>query len=100
VSGELDGDPYTHIVTHMKTTVEIRDDLMAAVKAAAAERKVTFKELLNRALEKDVMPAAQPENEDHFIIDEDGWPVFNRKDFTGTPVTDEFVRQLREQEGI
>ena len=37
---------------------------------------------------------------EHFTIDEDGWPVFNRKNYTGPPVTDEFVRQLREQEGI
>ena len=84
----------------MKTTVEIRDDLMIAVRTAAAERKMTFKELLNRALEKDLYRAPQPTSEDHFVIDDDGWPVLKRPAGSGVVVTDEFVRHLRDQEGI
>jgi hypothetical protein len=88
------------MVTHMKTTLELPDELLSEAKAAAAKRRITLKELFTRALEKELRPHPAANEEDHFTIDEDGWPVFNRKDYTGTPVTDEFVRQLREQEGI
>lgn len=84
----------------MKTTVEVRDDLLLDAKATALKRRITFKELLTRALEKDIYPVDPPKPEDHFVIDADGWPVLKRPVDAGVVVTDEFVRQLREQEGI
>ena len=84
----------------MKTTLELSDDLLSEAKAAAARRRITLKELVTRALEKELRPLPAATKEDHFTIDEDGWPVFNRRDYTGPPVTDELVRQIREQEGI
>ena len=84
----------------MKTTLELPDDLMIDAKAAAAKRRITFKELVTRALEKELRPAPKPKAGDHFTIDEDGWPVLKRPAGSGVVVTDEFVRQLREQEGV
>jgi hypothetical protein len=84
----------------MKTTLELSDELFSEAKAVAAKRRITLKELFTRALEKELRPLPVAEKDEHFTIDEDGWPVFNRKNYTGPPVTDEFVRRLREQEGI
>jgi hypothetical protein len=84
----------------MKTTLELSDELFSEAKAVAAKRRITLKELFTRALEKELRPLPVTEKDEHFTTDEDGWPVFNRKNYTGPPVTDEFVRQLREQEGI
>lgn len=88
------------MVTHMKTTLELPDELFSEAKAAAAKRRITLKELVTRALERDLHPVPPPKPEDHFEIDEDGWPVLKRPGNPGVVVTDEFVRQLREQEGI
>jgi hypothetical protein len=84
----------------MKTTLELPDELMSEAKSVAARRRITLKELFTRALEKELRPLPAARKGDHFTVDEDGWPVYNRKDYTGTPVTNEFVRQLRDQEGI
>jgi len=88
------------MVTHMKTTLELPDELLSEAKSVAARRRITLKELFTRALERELRPLPKGKEEDHFTIDEDGWPVFNRKDYTGRPITNEFVRQLRDQEGI
>jgi hypothetical protein len=84
----------------MKTTLELPDELFIEVKAAAAKRRITLKELVTRALIKDIHPPPPPTPQDHFEIDQDGWPVLKRPANSGVVVTDEFVRQLREQEGI
>jgi len=84
----------------MKTTLDLPDDLMIEAKATAARRRITLRELFTRALERDLRPAPQPRSDDHFVIDEDGWPVFARKGYIGAPTTNELVNQLREQEGI
>jgi hypothetical protein len=88
------------MVTHMKTTLELPDELLSEAKAVAAKRRITLKELFTRALEKELRPLPKARKEEHFTVDEDGWPVFNRTDYVGPPVTDDLVRKLREQEGI
>ncbi|MCH7228442.1 hypothetical protein [Haloferula sp. A504] len=84
----------------MKTTLDLPDDLLIEAKATAARRRMTLRELVTRALERDLRPVPPPTAEEHFTIDEDGWPVFERKGYTGPPVTNELVNRLREQEGI
>lgn len=88
------------MITHMKTTLDLPDDLLIEAKATAARRRITLRELVTRALERDLRPVPPPTHDEHFTIDEDGWPVFERKDYTGPPVTNELVNRLREQEGI
>lgn len=84
----------------MKTTLDLPDDLLIEAKATAARRRMTLRELVTRALERDLRPVAPPTHDDHFTIDEDGWPVLKREGYEGPPVTNEFVNQLREQEGV
>jgi hypothetical protein len=88
------------MLTHMKTTLDLPDDLMIEAKATAARRRITLRELFTRALERDLQPYITPRDEEHFVIDEDGWPVFSRKGYDGPPATNEIVNQLREREGI
>ena len=84
----------------MKTTLELPDDLFVEAKTVAAKRRITLKELFTKALEKEIRPTAAPATGDHFEIDEFGWPVLKRKLRDGVVVTNDFVNQLREQEGI
>jgi len=84
----------------MKTTLDLPDDLMIEAKATAARRRITLRELFTRALERDLRPAPQPRSDDHFVIDEDGWPVLKRDPDSKVVVTSEFVRELMDREGI
>ena len=84
----------------MKTTLELPDQLFAEAKATAALRRVTLKELFTRALEKEIRPPATPDDNPHFIIDEFGWPVYDRKGYTGPLVTQDLIDRIREEEGI
>jgi hypothetical protein len=84
----------------MKTTLELPDDLFVEAKTVAAKRRITLKELFTKALEKEIRPLRDPSSADHFEIDEHGWPVLKRKLGDGIVVTNEFVNQLREREGI
>lgn len=84
----------------MKTTLELPDDLFVEAKTIAAKRRITLKELFTKALEKEIRPPAPASGDDHFVIDEDGWPVLKRKLPKGRVVTNDFVNQLREHEGI
>ena len=47
------------MVTHMKTTVEISDSLLDAARRAAARDGLTLRELIERALHREVAGAAQ-----------------------------------------
>ena len=84
----------------MKTTLELPDDLFVEAKTVAAKRRITLKELFTKALEKEIRPSSAPMAGDHFEIDQYGWPVLKRKLEDGLVVTNDFVNQLREQEGI
>jgi hypothetical protein len=84
----------------MKTTLDLPDDLLIEAKATAARRRMTLRELVTRALERDLRPVPPPTDDEYFTIDEDGWPVLKRRGYDGPPVTNEFVNRLREQEGI
>jgi hypothetical protein len=84
----------------MKTTLDLPDDLLIDAKATAARRRITLRELVTRAVERELRPVPAPCDEDHFIIDEDGWPVLKRDPESTVVVTSEFVRELMDKEGI
>lgn len=84
----------------MKTTLDLPDDLMIEAKATAARRRITLRELFTRALERDLQPSKPTDQDEEFIVDEAGWPVFSRKAYHGPTATNELVNKLREQEGI
>jgi hypothetical protein len=84
----------------MRTTLDLPDDLLIEAKATAARRRITLRELFTRALERDLRPCSAPRADDHFLIDEDGWPVLKRDPDSTVVVTNAFVRELMEKEGI
>lgn len=84
----------------MKTTLDLPDDLLLEAKAAAARRSITLRELFTRALERDLQPTEPAAQDEEFIVDEAGWPVYSRKDYHGPASTNDPVNQLRDQESI
>lgn len=84
----------------MKTTLELPDDLFVEAKAAAARRRITLKTLFTRALERELRPRSPLPEAARFEIDDQGWPILKRQPDSQAVVTDDFVNELRETEGI
>lgn len=84
----------------MKTTLELPDDLFVEAKALAAQRRITLKTLFTRALERELRPEPPQPTTDHFEIDSHGWPVLKRQPSGKVVVTNDFINELRESEGI
>jgi hypothetical protein len=84
----------------MKTTLELPDDLFVEAKAVAARRRITLKTLFTRALERELRPASAHPVSPAFELDDQGWPVLKRESRDGGAVTNDFVNDLREREGI
>jgi hypothetical protein len=85
----------------MKTTLELPDELLCEAKAAAAMRRTTLKALFTRALERELHGSFQPPaSQPRFVLDASGWPILQRQESTHPPVTDDFIRSLRDAEGI
>jgi hypothetical protein len=88
----------------MKTTIDIPEPLYRKAKVKAAVQGVTLREIVLAALEKDIDPAARTvgraADEPHFDIDDLGLPRLRRTKDDPAVVTEAFLNQLREQEGI
>lgn len=84
----------------MKTTVELPDELFVEAKAVALRRRVSLKTLFTRALERELRGPTGEARQDRFQIDESGWPVLRVAEDDGTVVSDAFVDQLRDSEGV
>ena len=91
----FDNDPYTHIVTHMKTTLELPDELFARTKIAAAQRKTTFRAIVEHALRREVGGGEGGESP-YFTIGADGIPRIRRSG--NVRITSAMVRELMEEE--
>jgi hypothetical protein len=96
---ELDISPYSHMLTLMKTTLELPDALFAEAKAMALRRRTTLKALFTRALERELRGDADT-TQQRFQVDESGWPVLRRAKSNTPVVTDQFIQEMRESEGI
>jgi predicted transcriptional regulator len=96
---DLDRNPYNHIVTHMKTTIELPDDLFADAKVTAARRRTTLKAMIEHALRRELYRDEQVrDSSDSFTIDEHGLPLFKKRD--GSVVTSEMVYEMMEDLGV
>ena len=85
----------------MKTTIDIPEPLYRQVKLQAIHRGVSLRELVIGALEKGLLPTpTRPAGTRHFEIDPSGVPLLRRAAEDCTVVTEEFLGQLREQEGV
>ena len=93
--GNIDTGPNTHIVTHMKTTLELPDELFARAKMVAAQRKTTLRAIVEHALRREV---GQPELREspHYRIGPDGIPRIRRQG--KARITSAVVRELMEEE--
>ena len=88
----------------MKTTIDLPDALYRKAKVHAAERGTTLHALLTESLEAHLLerhgPGPELPQRDRFRIDERGWPVLQRSAGDAAVITDDFINQLREQEGV
>lgn len=87
-------------MTHMKTTLELSDELLMEAKALAARRRTTLKALFTRALERELRGEAGSASPERFKVDESGWPVLQRPPQDRPVVTDGFIQALRDSEGV
>jgi len=87
------------MVTHMKTTLELPDELFAQAKKAAARRKTTFRAVVEHALRREVgqPEGVQPESP-YYRIGPDGIPRLRRSGKGGVRVTSAMIRELMEEE--
>lgn len=47
-------------MTHMKTTLDLDDDLLIEAKAVAARRRTTLRAMVEHALRRELAPAGEP----------------------------------------
>jgi hypothetical protein len=87
------------MVTHMKTTLELPDDLLIAAKSAAARRRTTLKALVEHALRREIEPVS-PSGSEKTIIERGphGTPRLKRQG--PAFITTEMIRDLMDEEGI
>jgi len=83
----------------MKTSIDPPDSLHHRATARAAEQGVSLGDVVVAALERGLESARRP-NEPHFDIDELGLPRLRCVPGDKTVVTEEFLNQLREREGV
>ena len=87
------------MITHMKTTLELPDDLLIEAKSVAARRRTTLKALIEHALRREIQPAPLESGVagDQIEFDSDGIACLRNR---GVVVTSEFIRQLMDEEGV
>ena len=93
MKGAIYLDPKNHILTRMKTTIELPDALLRAAKAMAVRQGTTLKAVIIHALEREVQDDASPPA--LFEVDDDGLPHLPPR---GCRVTAEIVRRLLDEE--
>ncbi len=95
--GTIDPNPYSRILTHMKTTVELPDALFHSVKAAATRRNTTLKKLFIHALKREVATETQTDESLPFEVDEIGLPILLNQN---KPVSIDLVDALVEEDDL
>ena len=63
------------MVTHMKTTIELPDELLISAKQKAASQRTTLKCLIERALRREIYPAPESSPDAVYEVDETGIPI-------------------------
>ena len=84
----------------MKTTIDIPDALYRRAKIRAAQLGTSLRQVMLNSLEETLglkSPTTEPKRAE-FKVNEIGFPVYCRQG-KGV-VTDQFVNELREQEGV
>ena len=88
----------------MKTTIDLPDALYRRAKIRAAEGGTTLRALLMASLEVHLLEPAVPgpdlPHRDRIRTDQRGWPILQRSSGDTRVITDDFINQLREEEGV
>lgn len=79
----------------MKTTIELPEPLFRKAKETALRRRTTLKQLITKALEREVAPYPTADDESVFQVDEDGLPYLPARD---VKVTNETVADIQDEE--
>ena len=88
----------------MKTTIDLADALYRPAEIRAAEQSTTLRALLVESLQVHLLDQAAPWPKllqgDRIRTEVRGWPILQRSaGYTGV-ITDDFIAQLREKEGV
>jgi hypothetical protein len=94
----LDLYPYSHIFTHIKTTIELPAPLLIAAKAVAVERRTTLKAILEHALRREITFQETPTPRDIFEINQYDFPVLKRR--KAPQVTSAMIYRKMEEEDL
>ena len=88
----------------MKITIDLPDALYRRAKIRAAERGTTLRALLVESLQMYLLDHAAPGPElpqrDRIRTDDRGWPILQRSAGDIPVITDDFINQLRQAEGV
>ncbi len=88
----------------MKITVDLPDALYRRAEIRAAERGTTLRALLVESLRVHLLDHAASEPQlsqrNRIRTDERGWPILQRSAGDTRVITDDFINQLREEEGV
>jgi len=98
IFNNIDKVLYYHILTHIKTTLDLPDALMMEVKAVAARRRTTMRSIMEHALRRELGELAPFKKERDVLteINAYGFPILKR---TGRGrITSEIVYALQDQE--
>jgi hypothetical protein len=94
----IDINPYSHIVSHMKTTLDLPDALLMEVKAVAARRRTTMRSIMEHALRRELGEMNPPKSVHELSteLNEYGFPVLKKR--KRGELTSEMVYALQDQE--
>lgn len=88
-------------MTHMKTTVDLPDELLIAAKQVAARRRTTLKEMLTRSLRREIGLDDTPglSADSPFEIGPLGLPVLKKRGATPSLNTvQDLIKDMEEEE--
>lgn len=86
-------------MTHMKTTIELPDDLMAHAKAVAADRHTSLKAMMEHALRRELMELTSASQANlPFELNNFGFPVLRSPETSDQVVTSERIDQIMTEE--
>ena len=82
-------------MAHMKTTIELPDDLLIEAKAVAARRRTTLKAMITHALRREIGPVSDPHPRQADLLEVGPFGILRLKS-RGKPVTDAIVRKMQD----
>ena len=86
------------MVNHMKTTLDLPDDLLMEAKTIAVQRRTTLKAMVEHALRREIRGHETGQNATniHFSLDESGLPVMKKSG--QRVVSNEMIYDLQDEE--